>query len=148
MVLEITDKRNKKPHYPDVERSNDEELLRLGVETFGRWNPHCLQLVSQLAAYTATDSPPKLRRSIQHSLLTRWWRVLGISVQRIEVASLLRPSGHDLLEAGGHLGRTSPGPVPMTSSEARTGRYLEELTIVRGTTRRQTRDPIARAMRG
>ena len=103
-ALEAADKRNREIDYPDVERSNDAKLLCLGVEVFGRWNHHCLQLVSQLAAFKAADSPQKLQKSVQHALLTRWWGILGISLQRIVAASLLRPSGNDLLEAGGACG--------------------------------------------
>ena len=103
-VLEAADKRNREVDYPDVERSNDAELLCLGVETFGRWNHHCLQLVSQLAAFKAADSPWKLQKSVQHALLTRWWGILSISLQRIVAASLLRPGGSDLIEAGGACG--------------------------------------------
>ena len=54
-ALARADRKNRQEDYPDVEASSQGQLLCLGVETYGRWNPHCLTLVRQLAKYKSRN---------------------------------------------------------------------------------------------
>ena len=90
---------NRQRDYPDVESSPHAQLLSLGVETFGRWSPHCLTLVRQLAKAKARRHNPLLHKSLEIAFYRRWWSLLSVTTQRIVTEHIIRPSGADLVAA-------------------------------------------------
>ena len=97
-ALERADKRNKEIDYPDIENDSSAQLLCLGVETYGRWNHHCITLMRQLASYKANNAPDYLKNSVKAIYFARWWNLLSVQVQVIVGESILRLSGSDLIE--------------------------------------------------
>ena len=98
-ALARADRKNRQEDYPDVEASSQGQLLCLGVETYGRWSPHCLTLVRQLAKYKSRNCLEYLQTSIQAACYARWWNMLAVQVQIIVGESILRQGGNDLYEA-------------------------------------------------
>ena len=99
-VLAAASNRNSTQDYPDVEASPLAQLLCLGVETYGRWGPHCLTLVRQLARNKASTYSAALRRPAEAAHTTRWWSLLSVAAQRQVAETSLREAGADLLPAG------------------------------------------------
>ena len=97
------DKKNKEVDYADVEASPHAQLLCLGVETYGRWSSHSLQLIRQLVKHKCSNLPPYLEKSMQHSYYRRWWSLLSVCVQKTLTESILRSQGADLLPAADSL---------------------------------------------
>ena len=85
--------RDKHRKYADVAADSRTELVVLAAEVGGRWNQESLDLVRQLAAYKAGESPPLLRRSVELAWTDRWWSLLSIAVQSAFAASLLASPG-------------------------------------------------------
>ena len=98
-VLAKKEESNRSDDYPDVEAAPDAALLCLGVETYGRWGTHCLQLVRQLARLRALDAAPILQRAFQQGYERRWWFILSVTVQRAVAETALRDAGADLAAA-------------------------------------------------
>ena len=98
------EERNREVDYPDVHASHLAQLLSLGVETYGRWHPHCLDLVKQLARRKARNHSRQLATSLEHSFYRRWWSLLSVGVQRVIAEGILRPAGADLLNAADNCG--------------------------------------------
>ena len=98
-ALAKADRKNRQEDYSDVEASSQGQLLCLGVETYGRWSPHCLTFVRQLAKYKSRNCPEYLQTSIQAACYARWWNMLAVQVQIIVGESILRQGGNDLYEA-------------------------------------------------
>ena len=84
--------------YPEVANSNAGRLLCLGVEVFGRWAREALHLVRAAARERVAGLPPRVRLGTQTRLLRRWWRLLGLAVQRMVARSVLRGAGADLAD--------------------------------------------------
>ena len=72
-------------------------LLTLACEVGGRWNNTAVDLLDRLAVYKSQDVPLVMRRSVQSAWLDRWASMLGIAVQDSIAASLLAPSGAQLV---------------------------------------------------
>ena len=97
------DKKNREVDYDDVEASPRAQLLCPGVETYGRWSSHSLQLIRQLVKHKCSNLPPYLEKSMQHSYYRRWWSLLSVCVQKTLTEPILRPQGADLLPAADSL---------------------------------------------
>jgi len=98
-ALARADHRNRFSDYPDVQQSPDAALLCLGVETYGRWGKHCLDLVRCLAKFKGRNVPDYLAKGIQQAYSARWWNLLSVQVQRIVSETIIRQEGSDLLGA-------------------------------------------------
>ena len=82
-----------------MEASSQGQLLCLGIESYGRWNPHWLTFVRQLGKYEFINYPGYLQTCIQAACYARWWNMLAVQVQIIVGESILRQGGNDLYEA-------------------------------------------------
>ena len=72
-------------------------LLTLATETGGRCNDTATTLIDKCAEYKAQHVPAVLCRSVQLSWRDRWASLLGVAVQDAIAASLLAPSGSQLV---------------------------------------------------
>ena len=99
-ALDYAGKKNRETDYPDVENSPDATLLCLGAEVFGRWHPHCIKLVRQLAKLKSESYSPELQSATRSCYANRWWSLLSVGVQKIINTSLVRITGHDLRNNG------------------------------------------------
>ena len=97
-VLEYA-RRDNAETYAAVPRSGVGSLLCLSVETFGRWGEDCLRILLALAAQRAEGLPALVRTGVAMRLLTRWWGLLAVGVQRAVATAALRDVGHDLVGA-------------------------------------------------
>ena len=95
-ALEKANHRNAFRDYPDVHNSSEAKLLCLGVETFGRWDPHCIRLIRELVKYRSLFCPILLQKAARHAWQCRWWAIMSTSVQTLVADSILRETGSDL----------------------------------------------------
>ena len=105
------ERKNREEDYPDVEASPHACLLSLGVETYGRWNPHSQQLLTQLARKKARGVADELRRTTERAYMARWWSLLAVALQRAVAEAVLRESGADLFTAEEQLFRPALADV-------------------------------------
>ena len=76
------ERKNREEDYPDVEASPHACLVSLGVETYGRWNPHSQQLLTQLARKKARGVAEELRRTTERAYMADWWSLLAVALPR------------------------------------------------------------------
>ena len=77
----------------------------LDAETSGQWGTDPLWILPALARERTRGLPRWARRRIQLQLLSRWWSLLSVEIQRRMSHACLRASGADV---EGAIGETSP----------------------------------------
>ena len=87
----------KRSTYSDVSSSGVAALLVLGCEVYGRWSDDAIGLVRQVARSKARKAPPALRKASTRAWTNRWWRIVGVGVQRAIGEALLLEAGADLI---------------------------------------------------
>ena len=89
--------KDKEDKYLDVHASSLAELVVLACEVGGRFSEQATDWVRYLAKEKARKQHPLLKRSVELAWSDRWWALLGVTTQDALAASLLAPTGRQLV---------------------------------------------------